>query len=172
MKKTTLILLLVLLFPLGACSAGSGNILSIEHSGQSFVVDRERQEISDGTYLYQYHEEGNGVLIEYPNGATYFNTRNGGLNIDEGRSSAYDDVTYVSGDVLIAVVSDAGASRSYLTAFLIAAAGVFNIVFPKVAWYWGRVLSEKKGEPSKNALLVSRLGGVFIIIVAIVYLFV
>jgi hypothetical protein len=168
MKKTALIFLMAALMLLCSCSAIGQSVISVEQNGQSFLVDREKSEISDGIYVYRYYKEGSGVIIEYPNGATYYTVLN--MNLDPALTGEYDDMTYVSGDILAAVIVETPVMKSYVTAFFIALAGVFTIASPKVSGFWGGLLGAQKGESSKKTQMVSRIGGVVVVIMAIGYL--
>jgi len=172
MKKTALIWLLMFIFLLGGCTGEQNKNFTVEQNGQSFWVDTQNQEIMDGTYVYQYYEEGGGIIIEYPNGATYYGVSN--LNLEAAKGEGYDEDVYVPGDVLMAVVMNTPKEKNYVTAFIIAAAGVFTFISPKANGFFGGFLGGflggQGGETSKRALLLSRIGGVAIVLIAIGYM--
>jgi|GEM_PF-2465286 hypothetical protein len=170
MKKTTLILLLALLFLLSGCESQPVSTYTAEHNGVSYVIDRQAGEISDGTHVYQFEaDDPQQTTIVYPNGSVYLYVSVGSIK-NSSWSADYDETAYVSGDVLIELLADAPAAKNYLTAFFIAFAGVFTFISPKSAWFWGSLLGDEKKEPSPTALLVSRIGGGVIIVMAIGYL--
>ena len=172
MKKTALVLFMAVLILLGGCAGGQSKTFIVEQDGESYLVDTESQVIVDGGYVYQYYEEGGGIIIEYPNGATYYGVSN--LNLEAAKSEGYDEDVYVPGDVLMAVVMNTPKEKNYVTAFIIAAAGVFTFISPKANGFFGGFLGGflggQGGETSKRALLLSRIGGVAIVLIAIGYM--
>ena len=58
----------------------------------------------------------------------------------------------------------------WLMSIIFILAGIFNLVAPDAAWYLSRGWQYKDAEPSDAALVVTRIGGVAIVI-GIVLLF-
>jgi len=171
MKKTALVLFMAVLILLGGCTGEKSGMLTVERDGRTFVVDTQNQEITDGIYVYQYsREQKDETTITYPNGSTYYHISVGSMSASE-TSDDYDDSVYVSGDILVEIVSGIAAPKSILVALMIVVAGVFTIVSPKVSGFWGGLLGDRKRESSAGMQLASRISGVVIIVMAIAYLF-
>ena len=170
MKKTALVLFMAVLILLGGCAGGQSKTFFVERDGESYLVDTESQVIVDGGYVYQYSiDQDGGTTITYPNGSTYYHISVGGMSASDA-SDDYDDSVYVSGDILVEIVSGIAAPKSILVALMIVVAGVFTIVSPKVSGFWGGLLGDRKRESSAGMQLVSRISGVVIIVMAIAYL--
>ena len=177
MKRGFLLCLLTLLLCLSACSSGEGGNPNVfEENG--YTVDLENQTITHGEDVYTFTVSGGGssssIRITYPNGATYFWewSGNGGHG---GWSDDYDPVRYADGDFLLDLINfrpePEPSGISPLLLILLLAVGVFNLVSPRTAWYLSYGWRFKNAEPSDTALVLSRVGGVIAIVLALVLSF-
>jgi uncharacterized protein YjeT (DUF2065 family) len=58
-----------------------------------------------------------------------------------------------------------------LIPFIFIILGLLNIIYPKVSWYMRYGWQFKNAEPSDAALVMSRIGGVFAILIGLFILF-
>lgn len=182
MKRLFVILITVfLLLTLFGCTKQEA-VYTVSRDGITYIVDTTQKTISDGTHLYHYQNTGNSssvnITIQYPNGASYWYAGTKGF----GQSGWSDDYLigtsiegeYVSGDVLVDVVQENMPKRvdgkKIIVALILIALGVFEVCLPGVLWHLRYGWRYKNAEPSDAALIVSRIGGVIVIIAGILFM--
>ena len=185
-KRSVLVILgALLIFSLCSCSsseAGRGSAYTVNGHGRDYIIDPDNGTIFDGTYTYQYDlyigSSDYSIEITYPDGSTYWwraRTSGGVTTGGGGWSDDYDANRYVDGRILCDVLEEkVPRTTGDITVFLIfilLAGGIFNIIWPRVAWYLGYGWRLKDAEPSNLALTMNRIGGVFAIIAAIIMCF-
>lgn len=169
MKRVVFCLLLLALL-LSACSAGATyeSVYTIEHGGMSFTVDMDQWTITQGEDVYhmQYDQDDSKstVSITYPNGATYYETKQDS-DVKTGHSTGYDPVRYISGEILVEVLKQPRLAKekspvSSLLGAVLILLGAFNIFLPEVAWRVQYGWVNRKAEPTEVAVLLSRITGV------------
>ncbi|MDD5934092.1 MAG: hypothetical protein PUC65_00760 [Clostridiales bacterium] len=157
-----------------ACSSVS-TTYTVEEDGINFVVDTINGTISDGEYTYQYSFSGSDssyrVDITYPNNSSYWWQQQGASGYG-GWSDAYDENRYVAGDVLRDVLEHEAPKESntgsFLMAIILLVVGIFNISSPRTAWYLEYGWRYKNAEPSDFALIMNRISGGVLIVIAII----
>ena len=174
MKKTILVLLsFLLVFALCGCGE-TATTYTVEKAGIAFEVDTENSTISDGTYTYKYTFSGDAesyaVKITYPNGSTYYWNQSG-TSGQGGWSDDYDRDLYVDGgtlcDVAAAKAPKASAPTNVFGVLLLIGIGVFNLAAPQAAWYLSYGWRYKNAEPSDTALIMARVSGVAVLVIAL-----
>lgn len=165
MKRLAICLILLALL-LSACS-GRESIYTIEHSGMSFTVDMDQWTITQGEdeYHLAYDQTGSAstVTITYPNGATYYETKQDSIT-HSGHSTEYDPQRYVSGEILMGVLNqprmaeEKKSGNPLLGAFCILL-GAFNLFLPELAWRVQYGWAIKNAAPTNFAVLLSRITG-------------
>lgn len=179
MKKHSMFLVVILcMLVFGSCTSKS-TTYTVEQHGVTYEVDTINHLIFDGTHTYQYTFEGNSstykVKIIYPDGSTYWWQQQDYSGYGGG-SNTYDETKYVPGDrlrdVLFVKAPRESGKGNYLFALLLLLFGSINIASPDTIWYLEYGWRFKKAEPSDTALIWNRVFGVFMVIFAIVLLFV
>ena len=178
MKRTSLVLCVLLVFLLCACGKTSTTYTVIKNN-VNYLVDTEQKTISDGEHVYHYNFSGNAssykMDVTYPDGSTYWFSKSG-YSGQGGWSDGYDEKKYVDGDTLCEVLLEKAPreanSGNIFAAVFVAAIGVFNIVSPYTAWYLEYGWRYKNAEPSDIALGLNRVVGVIAVIIAVVILFI
>ena len=166
MKRICCFLLTLLLCGLlTACVGKTQTVYEVN----GFTIDKEAQTITKDGDVYHYEISGDEITITYPNGASYYWTywEHGGYG---GWTDDYDPVRYADGDDLLDIIGHK-ASRSSSgnggVGLLIAAIGLFDLLFPRVSWYLGYGWRFKDAEPSDAALVLSRIGGGIALLVGV-----
>lgn len=170
MKRGILLCLLALLLLLTACGGETSSVY--EQNG--YTVDLENRTITHGEDVYTFAISGGGsgseITITYPNGATYHWTWNGNFG-HGGWSDDYDPDRYADGETLMGLLNfepePEKSGPSPLLAILLLAAGIFNLVSPRTAWYLSYGWRFKNAEPSDAALVLGRLGGGLVTLIAV-----
>lgn len=177
-----LILAGFLLLTLSACAQKPhSSTYTVTRDDTVFTVDQQNRTISDGEHTYQFTVSGNSsgyeFEITYPDGSTYWWSvqRSGGIKSGYGGwSDDYAEGRYVAGDVLVDVLEKDPPLRvpdkNIPLILLLLAVGIFNTASPQTAWYLEHGWRYKNAEPSELALVLNRLGGIAVIIVAIIML--
>ena len=173
------VFLLSLLLTLSLCACSNiDTTYNIERGGETFEINTEDGTIFDGTNTYKYVFSGNSssydIDITYPNGSAYYWSQNGSMG-HGGWSDDYNEVLYVSGDILCDVVAAKAPKASnptkiFAVIFLIFL-GAFDVLFPKISWVLAYGWRYKNAEPSDIALGLIRVGGIIVIIISIVLIF-
>lgn len=171
MKRGILLCLLALLLLLTACG-GEKSPNVYEQNG--YTVDLENRTITHGEDVYTYVISGSGssseITITYPNEATYYWTWSGSFG-HGGWSDDYDPDRYADGDTLMELLNfqpePEKSGPSPLLAILLLAAGIFNLVSPRTAWYLSYGWRFKNAEPSNAALVLGRLGGGLVTLISV-----
>lgn len=177
MKKLLAVLLALLLFCLAACSSSSGPAAyTVEVNGELFAVDTEKCTVTHGNDVYEYVMDGDTIDITYPNGAVYWwrITNHGGVG---GWDDNYDEERYVSGSTLVNILeSEMPEVKDYTGKIILFAVlvllGLWQLIWPRTAWYWAHGWQYKNAEPSDAGLIGARAGGVLFIVIAVVQFFV
>lgn len=170
MKRGILLCLLALLLLLTACGGETSSV----YEQDGYTVDLESRTITYEEDVYTYTVSGSGagseIRITYPNGATYYWTWNGNFG-HGGWSDDYDPVRYTDGDTLMELLNfepePEKSGPSPLLAILLLAAGIFNLVSPRAAWYLSYGWRFKNAEPSDAALVLGRLSGGLAILIGL-----
>lgn len=177
MKRTRILILLLLaaLLLCGCARKQSVYTVDVSHNGVDmvFTVDTENGTITDGQHTYSYEVSGSTTTITYPNGASYYETKNGSVS-NMGWSNDYDSKTYIDGDTLMAVLSKDTPKANLdhlLLGLVLIALGAFNVFLPHAACYIAYGWRFKDAEPSDAALVASRVGGVVVAIIGLIVLF-
>ena len=184
--KRFAMLLICFLMGLSLCACGAetdtDRTYTVERNGRTFTVDPAAQTISDGEYTYGYEVSAGGssaeIEITYPNGAAYYWTQRGSITTG-GWSGDYDETRYVSGDILCDIVGrgapapagTASPGKLFLILFCIPL-GIFHIIWPQAAWYLEYGWRFRNAEPSDLALGFNRFGGIVLVIVGVIAIFV
>lgn len=161
MKRICCFLLALLLCGLlTACGKKAQTVYEVN----GFTIDKEAQTVTKGEDVYCYTTSGSTVTILYPNGAKYWWTYGSGdATVSYGGwSDDYDPARYASGDALLDIIAykaprSSGGNSGF--GLLLAAAGLFNLLVPRVSWYLGYGWRFKDAEPSDAALALGRIGG-------------
>ncbi len=165
---------LSLMMVLCAC-ADQSESWTVSRNGIEFLVDS--QTISDGSHIYQYefsgHAESYQITIAYPNGSAYWFSKSG-QNGHGGWSEDYRETAYVDGNTLCQVIlaraPEPEAAGPILGAAALIVLGLFHGLCPERAWYWGYGWRYKNAEPSDDALMLSRLGGIVAVVLGVILL--
>ena len=198
MKRTVaLLLLVVMVITLSACSTSprgtevqmiedNGNIVmltfnydekTISAGSSLFTVydpDGELVWEEDCKDIYRYEYDGGNITITYPNGAVWIESptsTGAAISWDDN----YDPQRYIEGDVLARYLEEAHRPRSRegivgigFACLIMATVGVVMFVVPeeliemKYGWRF------KNAEPTEFAVWEVRIGGIVVVIVAVV----
>lgn len=188
MKRTVaLILLVVMVITLSACSTGprGTEIQTVEHNGnivmltfnydeRTITASNEWNDTGEANAVYPYEYNGGNITITYPNGAVWIEspTSTGAVfSWDDN----YDPQRYIEGDVLARYLEEAHRPQSRegivgigFACLIMAAIGVVMFAVPeeliemKYGWRF------KNAEPTEFAVWEVRIGGIIIVVVAIV----
>ena len=176
MKRLFAVLLAVLLLFLTACSEGRPAAYTVEVNGELFAVDTEKCTVTHGGDVYEYVMDDSTIDITYPNGAVYWwrITNNGGVG---GWDDSYDEERYVSGSTLVNILEEQVPEVKDYTGKIILAVvlvllGLWQLIWPRTAWYWAHGWQYKNVEPSDAGLAGARFGGVVFLVIAVVQFFV
>ena len=183
MKHLRILLpLLVLALILSGCGKQRMEPYTYSWSGSSgprtITVNPEEHTILDGTDVYTYQMEKFGTItsyvIDYPNGATYHwtSTGQGGAG---GWSDNYDETTYISGSILVWALEEhqpREKAGNPAVGLLIAAVGAWQLFSPESAIYFSKGWRFKNAEPTEGYVLVTRIGGVILLIIGLVWCFI
>lgn len=141
---------------LTACSSKDESIYSTMYQNEEYIIDTVNQIISH-------------------NNATYWRKYQGNAGFG-GWSDNYDKFKYVSGDVLINVLSykapDSSTEKNPLIIILFFVIGIWNTISPRLAWYLSYGWRYKNAEPSDIALGITRFGGIVAIIIGFISIFI
>ncbi len=197
-RKIAIVLLAVMLLALTACAAKpkGTDILTVEKGGQELFViyNYEKQTISVGKTLstvygpdgeliweedrkdrYRYEYDDGDITIVYPNGATYWEsaTTTGAVI---GWDDDYDPDRYIDGEFLARQITKAyNTPRNWdnvitigLLCLLIIGLSIVDIKHPDIFYKMRYGLWVQNAEPTEFALMMSRIGGVCGIILAVI----
>ncbi|MBQ8683926.1 MAG: hypothetical protein IJ518_05365 [Clostridia bacterium] len=182
MKRRMLFsILLLILCLLAGCAAG-GNApatYSLEYEGVTYRVDTQAGTLSDGTHTYTYTFSGNSrsysVEILYPDGSSYWFRMDAGVG-QGGWSDDYDDSRYTDGDTLCEVLRQKAPAPPrdappIAVILVMVPIGLFSLLAPQAAWQLEYGWRFKDAEPSDAALVLQRIGGAVVLIVAFILFF-
>ena len=188
MKRTVaLLLLVVMVITLSACSTGprGTEIQTVEHNGnivmltfnydeRTITASNEWNDTGEANAVYPYEYNGGNITITYPNGAVWIEspTSTGAvISWDDN----YDPQRYIEGDVLARYLEEAHRPQSRegivgigFACLIMAAIGVVMFAVPeeliemKYGWRF------KNAEPTEFAVWEVRIGGIVVVVVAIV----
>ena len=175
MKKICVGIICLLLISVMLCCAST---YTVTRYAVKYTVDTDAMTIFDGTNTYQYTQSGNGreIHIIYPDGSTYWwNISPGGGA--GGWSDDYDREKYVDGDVLLSVLEEKtsgknASDKNFLLIFILIILALWNIISPYFSWYLSHGWHYKDAEPSEVSLAFTRIGGVIVLIIALIMLFI
>ena len=189
MKRTVaLLLLVVMVITLSACSTGprGTEFQTVEHNGNIVILtfDYDEKTISASNKwndtgkvneVYRYEYDGGNITITYPNGAVWIESptsTGAAISWDDN----YDPQRYIEGDVFAMYLNRAYMSPQIregivgigFACLIMAAVGVVMFVVPeeliemKYGWRF------KNAEPTEFAVWEVRIGGIVVVIVAVV----
>ena len=182
MKKWLTFFLGSLLF-LSLCCCTSSESADASYTtvvdGVSLTVDPKNNTISDGTNLYRYtisaESSGYQFNVTYPNGSSWWwnEQTSGGFSTGYGGwSDDYNELSYVAGsilrDVSLRSAPERQQSKNVLLIVLLLAIGVFNLFFPRTAWYLSYGWRYSNAEPSDAALAFNQIGGGTAVLIALI----
>ena len=158
---------------LSACSRTAA--YSAEIDGREYWIDTDSQTISDGLNTYTYTFSGTKdrytMEITFPDGSSYWWSQSDGSGHGGWQDELAGGYQNVDGSALCdAVVMGLPDPPNYaliVFAVILLAIGVFNIVRPQTAWFWSSGWKYKNVEPSDYALVVYRIGGGVVAIIAV-----
>lgn len=148
---------------------GEGDVLLVE-------TDRETEE-----YRYEFSgdKEDYRCEIRFPDGSDWNWSQRDGSGTGSGSwydshmiSSPYpdpDDLCEIIIESRVKPVSFGGTK--ILAILFLAGAGLFQLLAPQTAWYLSYGWRYKNAEPSEAALVMGRISGVIVLIVAVILLF-
>jgi len=184
MKRCLTIVLLLGVLMLTACGEQTDpNKYSLEHKGKAYYVELNENG-SGGTVtvdgdVYEFTVAGHANNMEfnvtYPNGSTFWWQSSGNMG-HGGWSEDYDEERYISGhDLWDALelrdsMDNSGRAGNIFLGLIITALGILNAGKPEFSWYLSHGWHYKNAEPSEVSLIVIRIGGVFVIIIGLIYL--
>ncbi len=152
----------------------------VEKNGIEFKINSEAKTIYDGTNVYKFNFAGNKseyeIDITYPDGSTYWSNMNNGSG-SGGWSNDYNPEKYIDGDILTNIIlNDAPKALKHsegevIAVIILVLLGIFNIAAPQLTWYLHYGWRYQDAEPSDFALTFNRIGGIIIIIIALIMLF-
>ncbi|MBE6973914.1 MAG: hypothetical protein E7436_00260 [Ruminococcaceae bacterium] len=186
MKKYILRLLIMclalsLLCGCMAYDAPSGQSMYMDSNGKSWTIDHEAKTVTQGDTVYTFTvtdagTQNPGFVITYPNGATYYRSKT-----SEGQSWDYDETQYAPGSVLADLLEKYYTGTPSRISWPNIVLGIFcciigfvNLCFPEAAWYLSHMFKAwqyESVEPSDAGLLVTRIGGLVLIILGLVSFF-
>ncbi len=172
MKKILLTMITMILL-LSAC--GKGSIYTVTYGEEEFIVDTVNHTISHYDEVYKYQVSGSRYEITYPDNSTYWWSQQGNFG-SGGFSDDYNEAKYVSGDVLVDVLSSkyesSNTQKSFLLIIILLIIGIWHVVSPYSTWYLNYGWRYKNAEPSDTALFLARFSGIVTIIIALILLFI
>lgn len=160
--------------------------------GKQFVVDIEKDTISDGTHTYHYvttaasgsNVERHNLTLTYPNGSTYeckWSVYRGEITNESFLAGkGYDQIAYTPGPTLYRVYRAANEQyqsqrfidwRCLGLGIAMSGAGVFGLCFPYAAWELRVFLSRwryRDADPSDDGLFAARIGHGLALILGII----
>lgn len=177
-KRTGFCLLLLISLLLAGCVSSRLPENATPADGKELIVNQDEQTIFDGQHTYSYDLSGNKddyhVTITYPDGETYYESLSNGQG-HSGWSNGYNEAAYTSGSKLVNCVIDLlpqPAKQSMaLPGVLVLIIGLFSAIFPRGVWQLSIGWLFRNAEPSDAALTMSRVGGIVLVILGLVALF-
>lgn len=190
MKKTfrvsLFILIATLLLTLCGCSTVEGpeTVTNGYFNGVPYTITPGIQALEyEGTvYSYDVVRKGKSLAysVTYPNGGIYRSIR-GNEKEKISTEGLYDPATYPEGDLLVDILSKhfhrSGKDPNLFHVFIsiiFLLIGIFHTFFPEDAWYLRHAFRSwqyESIEPSMEGLRITRLGGIFLILVGVIYFF-
>ena len=189
MKRTVaLLLLVVMVITLSACSTGprgtefqtvehNGNVvmLTFDYDEKTITASNKWNDTGKANEVYRYEYDGGNITITYPNGAVWIEaptSTGAAISWDDN----YDPQRYIEGDVFATYLKQAYMSPQIregivgigFACLIMAAVGVVMFVVPeeliemKYGWRF------KNAEPTEFAIWEVRIGGIVVVIVAVV----
>lgn len=175
MKKIYFGITILMILLLTGCVKPIESKHTITKENEIFFIDTINQTISHDNEIYKYKVDRNSYEIIYPDNSTYSWTKeeNGGFG---GWSDNYNDTKYISGSLLIDILSkeysQTNKEKNFFAIFILFILGGWNAVFPYSSWYLSYGWRYKDVEPSDTVLILARLSGVIIIIISLVLVFI
>lgn len=165
----SLLFLLLLLFSFTSCSSkNSDDPETIVINDEIYTVDPVNGDIAHEDDLYHYTIDGDTITITYPDTSTYWHTYVDEGSWHSGSSDNYnpESAGYVEGSVLMDVIArsqqDDNVLSNSVLAFLCFFLGAFYAIAPREAWYIGHGWWFKDAEPTRLALILGRVAGIFV----------
>ena len=74
-NRNVFLILIVIGLSLSVCSCVNDTSYTVQKDGNTYIIDRENNTITDGTYIYEYtfygKSSGYSIDITYPDGSTW-----------------------------------------------------------------------------------------------------
>lgn len=180
--RKSLIKVLMLIFTgimmFTSCTEKKEKPYEVQLEDMTFSVNPENKTILSNQQLYTYEIVDNIISVTYPDQVefTWTEVENGGYGSYNGLVETYNKEKYVAGDLLVEVLSSQIPKRSnsnnevfIVILFII---GIWNAAAPSSAWYYSYGWKYKDSEPSSEALIILRLGGIVALLIGVFLTFV
>lgn len=178
MRKWIICILLLGAILLVSCNSKPNERYEVQYNGKTVIIDTLAQTISCEDYQYKYQVVRSAIetatTITYPNNAEFW-WKEEENHAGGGWSDNYDPIKYIPGEDLVSMIpkpKSSGSSKNYLIIIILLAGGIWNMVSPKSSWYLSYGWRYKNAEPSDEALIITRVGGILAVIIAVIFLFV
>jgi len=175
LKKLLICLVLLFGLILSSCSVKNDKY-EVAIQDKTFLIDTVNKTILHEGQIYKYDINGPTITITYPDNSKYWWTQqaNGGYG---GMSDNYDESKYVPGNILIEALTyeiptTNKSGKNYFLGFILLALGIWSTVSPYSVWYLRYGWIYENAEPSDVAIELIRIGGLFIILVGVIFIFV
>ncbi len=182
MKKKIAFFLLSLYLLLSACACAPQTLHTVEMDGKSFEIDTLEKTVFDGKYTYDYKVSGNterySITIKFPDGATYTSDFNGMITTGTA-SYSFEPRPYAKDSTLVSVIKSKDLKKpikdsliKWFSVLFFIGAGLFFATNPDVVWEMRYGWHFKNAAPSEDGLLHICIGGIILIILGVVMIFV
>ena len=176
-----LILALCLLCGCTSYDAPTGSARTVDRSGNIWIIDHEAKTITcNGTEcIFGVSDAGSeypGITVYYPDGAVYYSSKS-----SSGWSNDYDETKHIPGDTIVNMIRPYYTGEpskipwpNVIMCVLCLGMGFVNCCFPEFAWRWSHMFKAwqyESVEPSDAGLVVTRIGGIIIMLLGIILLF-
>lgn len=175
LKKLLPCLVLLLTLILSSCSVKNEDTYDVTLQNNTFSIDKVNKTILHEGQPYKYNINGTTITITYPDNSKYWWTQqnNGGYG---GWSDNYDESKYVSGNILIEVLADEiptnKSEKKYFLIIILLTLGIWNTVSPYSSWHLSYGWRYKNAEPSEVAITIVRIGGILLILISVIFIFI
>jgi major membrane immunogen (membrane-anchored lipoprotein) len=175
LKKLLLCLVLLLTLIFSSCSVKNEDTYDITYQDGTYSIDTVNKTILHEGQTYRYDISGAEITITYPDNSQYWWTKlnDGGYG---GWSDNYDENKYVAGDILVKVLTGEiptnKSEKNYLAVIILLALGIWSAVSPRSSWYLSHGWKYKNAEPSDIAITITRIGGILLILISVILIFV
>jgi hypothetical protein len=175
LKKLVLGLIFFLTVLLSSCGIKNQDVYNIIYEDETFSIDTVNKTILHEDQTYKFDINGTTTTITFPDNSKYWWTQQDNIGFG-GWSDDYKESKYVSGNILVKVLAREIPTnkndKNYLLVAIFLALGVWNIVSPYSAWYASYGWRYKNAEPSEAAITITRIGGILLILVGVIAIFI